>query len=55
MQLGKIQAISEKAGRPMPTIDSLIAATGLSHGLTVVTRNTADMQESGALLLNPWE
>jgi predicted nucleic acid-binding protein len=32
----------------------LIAATALVHGLTLVTRNVADMQASGALLFSPW-
>ena len=39
----------------MPSIDSLIAATGITHHLTVVTRNISDMKESGVALLNPWE
>ncbi|MCU1762454.1 type II toxin-antitoxin system VapC family toxin [Pseudomonas sp. 14P_8.1_Bac3] len=34
--------------------DSLIAATALVHGLTVVTRNTSDFQSSGVTLINPW-
>lgn len=34
--------------------DALIAATALVHGLTVVTRNVADFQSSGARLINPW-
>ena len=54
-QWGEAQGISESQGRSMPTIDGLIAATGLTHDLTVVTRNTADMQQSGVSLLNPWE
>jgi predicted nucleic acid-binding protein len=54
-QWGETQGISESHGRPMPTIDGLIAATGLTHDLTVVTRNIADMQQSGVTLLNPWE
>ncbi len=54
-QWGETQGISESQGRPMPTIDGLIAATGLAHDLTVVTRNIADMQQSGVSLLNPWE
>jgi predicted nucleic acid-binding protein len=37
-----------------PVIDTLIAATALVHGLTVVTRNTKDFVASGAALLNPW-
>ena len=35
--------------------DALIAATALVHGLTVVTRNTADFVATGVELLNPWE
>ena len=52
---GKIQGQLEVQGHPMPTIDSLIAATGMAHGLIVVTRNTADMERSGVTLLSPWE
>ena len=37
-----------------PVIDTLIAATALVHGLTVVTRNLRDFVASGAPLLNPW-
>ena len=54
-QWGEAQGISESQGRPMPAIDGLIAATGLTHDLTVVTRNITDMQLSGVSLLNPWE
>jgi predicted nucleic acid-binding protein len=35
--------------------DALIAATALVHGMTVVTRNTADFHSTGVALLNPWE
>jgi predicted nucleic acid-binding protein len=35
--------------------DSLIAATALVHGMTVVTRNTAHFQRTGVALLNPWK
>lgn len=55
MMWGKIQGMTERIGRPMPAIDSLIAATGITHHFTVVTRNTSDMKESGVALLNPWE
>ncbi len=40
---------------PQPAMDSLIAATALVHGMTLVTRNVGDFQSSGVLLLNPWE
>lgn len=39
---------------PLSERDALIAATALVHGMTVVTRNVADFQASGAALLNPW-
>jgi predicted nucleic acid-binding protein len=35
--------------------DSLIAATALVHGMTMVTRNTLHFEPTGASLLNPWE
>jgi predicted nucleic acid-binding protein len=34
--------------------DSLIAATAMVHGMTVVTRNVADFAPTGVALLNPW-
>ncbi len=34
--------------------DALIAATGLAHGMTVVTRNLADFEPTGVKLVNPW-
>jgi hypothetical protein len=34
--------------------DALIAATGLVHAMTVVTRNVSDFEKTGVLLLNPW-
>lgn len=42
------------ATRTRPYRDSLLAATALVHGLTVVTRNTADFADAGLKLLNPW-
>lgn len=39
---------------PQPVRDGLIAATALVHGMTVVTRNVADFEASGAAILNPW-
>ncbi len=34
--------------------DPLLAATGLVHGATVVTRNVKHLEGSGVQLLNPW-
>lgn len=43
------------AGRPLPAIDGLLAATALQHQLTLVTRNTRDFEGLGVPLINPWE
>ena len=42
-------------GKPLPTVDSLIAATALAHGLTVITRNVRDFEDTGVMTFNPWE
>lgn len=52
---GKVQAQSELIGQTLPTVDGLIACTGIVHDLTVATRNTKDMKASGVSLINPWE
>lgn len=40
---------------PKSDRDALIAATGLIHGMTVVSRNVSDFAATGVTLLNPWE
>jgi hypothetical protein len=40
---------------PMPTVDGLLAATALVHGLTLVTRNVRDVARAGVKTLNPFE
>ncbi|MFB8229773.1 type II toxin-antitoxin system VapC family toxin [Cellulosimicrobium sp. NPDC055967] len=42
------------AARPLPVVDSLLAATALAHGLTVATRNTRDFVDSGVPVVNPF-
>ncbi|MCB1882680.1 MAG: type II toxin-antitoxin system VapC family toxin [Geminicoccaceae bacterium] len=42
------------AARSVPVIDALLAATAYVHGLTLVTRNEADMRDSGAIVFNPF-
>ena len=47
--------LSAAARRPLPAIDSLLAATALVHGLRLVTRNTRHFAVPGLELLNPWD
>ena len=51
---GEVQGKAEKKGERMPAIDSLIAATAIACDFTVVTRNAADMENSGVQIHNPW-
>jgi toxin FitB len=39
---------------PLPLIDGLLAATAKVHGLTLVTRNVADIAVAGVPLLDPF-
>jgi predicted nucleic acid-binding protein len=42
-------------GRTLPILDSLIAATAITAGATLVTRNTKDFKGTPNLhVLNPW-
>ena len=40
---------------PLPTIDGLLAATALERELTLVTRNTRDVERTGVSVLNPFQ
>ena len=51
---GELTAAAQKGGRIVPVSDGLIAATARRHGLHVMTRNTADFEPMGVLMLNPW-
>lgn len=43
-----------KVGHTFSQPDLIIAATGLHHGLTVVTRDTTDYERTRVPLFNPW-
>ncbi|HEX4365412.1 MAG TPA: type II toxin-antitoxin system VapC family toxin, partial [Rhodopila sp.] len=43
-----------KAGHTFTQPDLIIAATGLHHGLTIVTRDTGDYSLMRAAVFNPW-
>ena len=42
------------AGRLLPAIDSLLAATAAHHGFILVTRNLRDVQGLGVQIIDPW-
>jgi toxin FitB len=46
---GRLSAI-----RPISTVDGLMAATALESRLTLVTRNTEDVQHTGVGMINPF-
>ena len=41
--------------RPVPAIDSLLAATALHYALRLVTRNVEDFLFTGLEVINPWD
>lgn len=43
-----------KAGHTFSQPDLIVGATALQHGLTVVTRDTADFERARVPLFNPW-
>jgi predicted nucleic acid-binding protein len=42
-------------GRPLATIDSLLAATAKVNGMALVTRNAPDVAGLDVIVLNPFE
>ncbi|MEW5984988.1 MAG: PIN domain-containing protein [Acidobacteriota bacterium] len=44
----------KRKGQPMSLLDSVIAATGLHHGLSVVTRNVRDFRRTGVDVHDPF-
>ena len=57
--LGVDKAVADQWGRmsairPLPVVDGLLAATAMTNGLTLVTRNDRDVAGLGAMVLNPF-
>ncbi|MGA8821152.1 MAG: hypothetical protein WB624_28000 [Xanthobacteraceae bacterium] len=44
-----------KSGHTFSQPDLIIAATALEHGLTVVSRDTANYEKARVPVLNPWK
>lgn len=51
---GELRAAGASAGRTVPVLDGLLAATAAVHGLTVVTRNLRDFVALGVPVHDPW-
>ncbi|MBA2432864.1 MAG: type II toxin-antitoxin system VapC family toxin [Chthoniobacterales bacterium] len=51
----QLQVATGRTGKRMPVMDSLIAATALSHNLTLATRNMADFKAARVALVDPWQ
>jgi len=52
---GDLTAQAQRQGRIIPVSDGLIAATVKEHGLTLITRNIKDFEQTGAMIENPWD
>jgi hypothetical protein len=46
--------LTAQMSRPIPAVDSLLAATALEHGLKLVTRNVRDFNYPELDIVNPW-
>jgi predicted nucleic acid-binding protein len=51
---GQISGSLALKGSPLAVIDGLLAATALHHNLTLVTRNTRDVELTGVPGFDPW-
>jgi toxin FitB len=49
LEWGRLAAL-----RPRGDADGLIAATAIVHNLVLVTRNTADFEDTRAAIVDPW-
>ena len=51
---GQMKAERERLGRPIVFADAAIAATALTYGLTLATRNLRDFDGLGLALIDPF-
>ena len=54
LRWAELLARLRRSGHALPIKDSLIAATALVHGFTVVTRNLRDFGKTGVKVLDPF-
>lgn len=55
LRWARLLADLRAAGQAMPVKDSLVAATALAYGLTVVTRRVRDFAKAGVPVLDPFQ
>lgn len=55
LKWAELLAALRKAGKAMPIKDSMIAATALTHGLTVATRNVQDFKKANVRVIDPFD
>ena len=53
-EFGRLVAMRERSGRPIKTMDALIAAIALVHHATIATRDISDFEHLGLSLVNPF-
>lgn len=51
---GDLMALAKRSGRGLASMDGLIAATAVTHQLTLATRNTKDFEGFGIDIIDPW-
>lgn len=51
----EITTVRRRMGRPISNFDAQIAAIARSTGAAVATRNTADFDDCGVELIDPWQ
>lgn len=51
---GRLRAAASQLGHTVDAIDALIAASALSRGARLATRNVSDFEPLGAQPVNPW-
>ena len=54
-EFGRVLARRASVGRPIATMDAMIAAIALSHRMAVATRDVIDFDDLGLNVINPFE
>lgn len=52
---GALMANSQRAGASLSAMDAFFAATCMTCGFTLVTRNLRDFESTGITLFDPWQ